>query len=196
MEEKEKAKEVEELQLKVLTIRRRKEELQQKLKQINVKREEERLLELEREPGKDTVSRDEEEQINSGPPLVGSCSGSSRSEMSLQDDLRMKSKTNQRRKKMMQLQARGGACGGVVPFSVFFVFSVGLVTWILLLCGLCALWVSPCVRYFFLLRCWFAIFSALADFLALWEVALVAVARSHAGLGRVFSRSSFFLSFT
>ena len=83
MEEKEKAKEVEELQLKVLTIRRRKEEVQQKLKQINVKREEERLLELEREQGKDTTSRDEEELVNSGPPLVGSCSGSSRSEISV-----------------------------------------------------------------------------------------------------------------
>ena len=61
-------------------------------------------------------------------------------------------------------QVSGGVCGRGSFFSVSFcVPSVSLMSQ----CDWCALLVSPRVRWFFVLRCWRAIFSHLPDLLAL-----------------------------
>ena len=66
----------------------------------------------------------------------------------------------------------GGVCGRGSFFSVSFcVPSVSLMSQ-------CALLVSPRVRWFFVLRCWRAIFSHFPDFLALRDLSVAARQRA------------------
>ena len=119
-------------------LRWKKEQLHE-LKQMRIRKEEERL-------------QDDPVDLESPPPLAESCSSSSRSEVSSSFPAPRATYFNKRKselqKKRTQPQVNGGACGrSSFPYVSFLCFLLVSCTWTRFVrCDWCAVWVSPQVR--------------------------------------------------